>query len=143
MTRFERTAVRVSSILVGATGLVYGWMKYLMTSSDPFSVIHHPLQPLILKLHILTAPLLVFALGTVAVRHVWAHFRSGTRRKRRSGVAVAAGVVPMVASGYLIQAVTGAGLLLSMVIAHVGTGLVYLAGLAAHEWVGRRSSRRS
>lgn len=139
MTRVEKILVWGSSILVGATGIAYGWMKYLMTSNDPFAVVHHPLQPLLLKLHLLAAPPFVFAIGVVWVRHVWRHFRSGTRRKRRSGITAALTVGPMIATGYLIQVLTPLSLLLAVALAHVGLGIVYLIGLGAHQWMQGRA----
>ena len=58
MTRFERWAVWVTSVLTFVTGVVYLWMKYFLVSDDPFAVVNHPLQPVVLKLHIVVAPLL-------------------------------------------------------------------------------------
>lgn len=142
MTRFEKFSVWSTSLLVAATGIVYGWMKYLVPPGDPFSVINHPLQPLFLKLHILVAPLFLFAIGMVAVRHIWRHFRSGTRRARRTGITAGLSLVPMVATGYLIQVLTGEGLLLAMVVSHVALGLLYLLGFLAHGWVLSRKARR-
>lgn len=140
MTRLEKLSVWITSLLVGVTGIVYGWMKYLTASSDPFSAINHPLQPLFLKLHILVAPLFLVAIGMIAVRHIWRHFRSGTRRSRRSGITTASSLVPMVATGYLIQVVIGQSLLLAMVISHVALGLLYLVGIALHQWMIARSA---
>ena len=78
MNRFERWAVWSTSIATLVTGVVYLWMKYLLVSADPFAVVNHPWQPLVLKLHILVSPLLVFSIGLVSLRHVWRHLRSGT-----------------------------------------------------------------
>ncbi|HEX2249795.1 MAG TPA: hypothetical protein VHH32_05565, partial [Gemmatimonadales bacterium] len=86
MTRFERWSVWVTSLATLVTGVVYLWMKYLLVSSDPFAVINHPWQPLLLKLHILVAPLLVFSVGMVALRHVWRHIISREQSGRRSGL---------------------------------------------------------
>lgn len=138
MTPFERWAVWGSSILVTLTGLVFAWMKYLLTPADPFAVVHHPLQPLVLKLHIVTAPLLVFAVGMIALRHVWRHFRTGMPWGRRTGLTVALLFVPMVLTGYLIQAVTHQGWLAAMAWSHLGLGVVYALGLVAHQRVINR-----
>lgn len=140
MTPFERWSVWGTTLLVAGTGIGYGWAKYLTASADPYSVINHPLQPLFLKLHILVAPLFLFAIGMVAVRHIWRHFRSGTRRSRRTGITTALSLAPMVATGYLIQVLTAQGWLTAMVIAHIGLGLLYLVGIGMHQWFLRRSS---
>jgi hypothetical protein len=140
MNRLERWSVVVGSFLVTASGLVYLWMKYLLQSPDPFSVVNHPWQPAVLKLHILTAPLLVFGLGLIAVRHVLAHWLAGVSHARRSGIAAALTVLPMVLSGYLVQAITDARWLSITTWVHVGASLVYGAAFALHQFLvrGRR-----
>ncbi|HXO18770.1 MAG TPA: hypothetical protein VOA87_02470, partial [Thermoanaerobaculia bacterium] len=77
MTRLEAWTVHAATILVGSTGLVYAWMRYLLAPADPFAVVNHPLQPLVQHLHVLAAPLLVFAVGLIWRRHVWAGWRLG------------------------------------------------------------------
>ena len=63
MTRTEAWFSHVAAALVGGTGLVYGWMRYFAESDDPFAIANHPWQPHFQHLHVLTAPLLVFACG--------------------------------------------------------------------------------
>lgn len=138
MTRFERWAVWTTSLATAVTGVVYLWMKYALTPANEWDVVNHPLQPLVLKLHILVAPLLVFAVGLVTMRHVWRHFVSKTALGRRSGVTTAAVLAPMVFTGYLIQAITHEGWLRAMVWGHVATGAIYVVGLALHQAMVRR-----
>lgn len=132
MTRFERWAIWSTSAATAITGLVYAWMKYLMTPSQPWAVVNHPLQPLVLKAHILVAPLLVFAVGLITSRHVWRHVRGGVRTARRSGLVSFLSLAPMVLSGYLLQTATGALWLRGLAVAHIGLGLVYTVGMVAH-----------
>ena len=141
MTTLEKWAVWLSSGLVLITGTVYLWMKYWLPAADPFSVIHHPLQPLFLKLHILTAPLMVFALGSIGLRHVWLHYATGVRQGRRSGMGTAIVIIPMVLTGYLIQAVTGETALRAIALIHIGTGLAYGLVLLLHQVMVRRVRR--
>ena len=103
MSRVEAWFLHFATGLVGVTGLVYAWMLYLLVPADSFAVAHHPLQPLTQHLHVLTAPLLVFAVGLVWRRHVWGPYRLGLRDRRRTGITVAATFLPMAASGYLLQ----------------------------------------
>lgn len=138
MNRFEKWWVLSTSALTAATGIIYLWMKYFMASTDPWAVINHPLQPAVLKAHILFAPLLVFAVGSISVRHVWKHFRTGVVAGRRSGLTTALSLAPMILTGYLIQAITAEGWLTAMAISHIGTGMLYTAGLAVHAWLGGR-----
>lgn len=137
MSRFERWSVWVTSALTVITGTGYFVAKYLMTTSDPYAVVNHPLQPWFLKAHVLVSPLLLFALGLITVRHVWRHFRNGVRWSRKSGITAAVSVVPMVATGYLIQTLTAAGWVRAMAIAHIAFGFLYALGLAAHQWIIR------
>jgi hypothetical protein len=153
MTRFERWSVWSSSVLTFVTGVIYLWLKYGLETDDPFAVINHPWQPVVLKIHILVAPLLVFSVGMVALRHVWRHLQSGSREGRRSGLIALVTLGPMIATGYLIQAITDEGWLRAMAWSHIGLGLLYGIGLLAHQFAaggrkaradraGKRRSRR-
>jgi hypothetical protein len=137
MTRFERWTVWSTSILTAVTGVVYLWMKYFVVNDDLFAVVNHPLQPAVLKAHILVAPLLTFAIGLVAVRHIWRHIQARVQRGRRSGLATAFMVAPMILTGYVVQAVTGEGLLRAMALSHIGLGVIYALGLVAHGFAMR------
>jgi hypothetical protein len=138
VSTFEKWSVWVSSVLVTATGIVYIWMKYLLPVPDGFSIIRHPLQPLVLKLHIITAPLLLFAIGAVAIRHIWRHLVSRTRQGRFSGWSAALTTVPMVFTGYLLQIFSSERWLRGLAIAHIVTGLIYGGGLLLHQVMVRR-----
>jgi hypothetical protein len=143
MTRFERWAVWSSSVATFVTGVVYLWLKYMLVTDDPFAVINHPWQPAVLKLHILVAPFLVFSVGMVALRHVWRHLRTGSREGRRSGLVTLAMFGPMIATGYLIQAITAESLLRAMAWSHIGLGLVYGIGLLVHQFAAGGKEARA
>jgi hypothetical protein len=143
MSGFEKWSVLSTSFLTAVTGIVYLWMKYFMEPPEAWAVINHPLQPWVLKAHILVAPLLVFALGFIAVRHVWRHFITGVPFARRSGLTAALSLAPMIVTGYLIQAVTAEGWLLAIAIAHIVTGLLYSLGITGHAWFARKAARPS
>lgn len=133
MRPFHRRLLWISALLTGLTGVVYWWMKHLMEPVDPWAVINHPLQPWVLKAHILVAPVLVFALGLVATDHIWKHLKGAVRAGRVSGVVSLGIFAPMVLSGYLVQAVTHPGWLTAIVWTHIATGTVFLAGMALHQ----------
>jgi hypothetical protein len=103
LTRLEAWTMHLAALLVGGTGLVYAWMIYLQKPADPYSLVHHPWQPQLQHLHILVAPLLVFATGLIWRRHVWMKWRQGLPLGRRSGLTLALSLAPMVISGYLVQ----------------------------------------
>ena len=107
MRRWEARLLAAGVVLTGLSGLVYAVMKYLMAGSDPDSRLGHPWQPDVLKAHILVAPILLFGLGIVFRVHVAVQLQREERDGRRAGLAIAALVVPLVFSGYLLQALTG------------------------------------
>jgi hypothetical protein len=132
VSRFERWILIGSAVLTGASGVIYAWMKYLLTSDDPYAVVHHPLQPLVLKIHIVAAPLLIFAVGLIFTQHVVKHWRSRRPSGKISGLAIGLTAAPMILSGYLIQTVTGEILLNWLIGTHLITGTLYLIGFAVH-----------
>jgi hypothetical protein len=142
MTWFERWAVWSTSVATFVTGVIYLWMKYLMVSGDPLAVANHPLQGIVLKVHILVAPLLIFSVGLVTLRHVWRHLRTQMPEGRRSGLLTMVVLGPMIVSGYLIQTITHEGWLKAMAVSHIGLGLIYGVGLLAHQFAaGGRKAR--
>ena len=109
MTRGEAWFTHASSFLVGGTGLAFGWMLYFAEPADDFAVVNHPWQPACHSLHILFAPLLVFACGIFWRDHVWKRVKEGFPPRRRSGLVLFALFGVMVASGYFVQTAVGEG----------------------------------
>lgn len=140
LNRFERWMLGGSTLVVALTGTVYAWMKYGMTTDDPYAVVNHPWQPAVLKLHIVTAPLLVFAVGLVFSQHIYRRWRSGRPAGRHTGSMLLFIGAPMVLSGYLIQAFTGPVLLGWMVGIHLVTGTAWILGYSSHR--ARMKARR-
>lgn len=133
MTPFERRLLWSSTIVVGLSGLAFLWLKYFVVPDDPFAIVNHPWQPFVLKVHVVSAPFLVFAVGAVFLRHVWRQFRSGRPEGRHTGVVLMLVLAPMVLSGYLLQAVTSRPALRTVAWVHIGTGVLYLAAMGAHQ----------
>jgi hypothetical protein len=138
---FEKWLLWISTAAVAASGIALGVLKYFVSSDDPYAVVHHPLQPYVLKLHVLSAPALVFALGVVYTRHVVRQWRSGRARGRPSGVGLVATLLPMVLSGYLVQTVSSESWLFRVSMLHVAASLAYLAVLLAHQVAAWRGPR--
>ena len=142
MNRLQAWTSHAATLLVGGTGLVYAWMRYLVHPADPFAVVNHPLQPLTQHLHILVAPLLVFAAGIEWNRHAWDYWRKGIRQHRRSGIALLLTLAPMVASGYLIQTAVDGGWRKVWVAVHLAASGLWLLGYLVHQGLGYlRASR--
>jgi hypothetical protein len=145
MTRFERWFLHLSAAVLGASGVVFGVMKYLLEPLDPYAVINHPLQPWILAAHVLAAPFTLFAVGVIVKDHIWAESRRRTTRNRLTGIASFAALALCVLSGYMLQTTTREGLRVALMVAHLGSGGVFLLGYAAHfvfSRNGRRKQRR-
>lgn len=138
MTRFEKGCVWVGTAVTTVTGIGYFWAKYLNEPTGEWAVVNHPLEPWFLKAHILVSPLLVFAVGMIAVRHVWRHYRTGIRWARRSGLTTVLSLAPMVLTGYLIQVMTSPGWIRAMAISHIVLSGVYLLGFGVHQVVSSR-----
>jgi hypothetical protein len=132
--------VHVATAAAAGTGLVYAWMRFLCEPADEFSLVNHPLEPLLADLHRLTGPLLVFGLGLLWATHVVPKVRSGARAGRRSGLALAVSALPMFASGYGLQATLDETLRAVWSYVHLVLGLVWTAAFVAHV-VGRRRTR--
>ncbi len=132
MTGFERWLLWTSAAATTLTGVVYLWMRYFMEPVEQFAAVNHPLQPLVLKAHILVSPLLVFALGMISVRHVWNYFANGTSRGRLSGIVTASIAAVMIVTGYLIQAITAEGVLRMIAYVHIAVGIVFALGFLMH-----------
>ena len=84
MTRYERWTLWASALATGLTGIGFFWTKYLVEAPEPWAVVHHPLEPWLLKLHIVASPVFIFAVGMIATRHILVHLRSRVRRGRPS-----------------------------------------------------------
>lgn len=106
MSKLEAWVVHLANLAVGLTGLIYGWMLYLVESYDEFALVNHPLQPDLQGAHVLLAPLLVFAVGLIWSNHVWDKVTEGEREGRITGWTLILLLLPMILSGYLLQ-VTG------------------------------------
>jgi hypothetical protein len=142
MSRFEAMLLHVANVLVGGTGLVYAWVRYVAAPSDPFAVVNRPWQPQVQHLHVLLAPLLVFATGMIWRRHVLASWREEVRRRHRSGSALAWMLVPMIASGYLLQTAVDDRWRRAWVVVHLATSGLWIAGYLAHQIGARIAERR-
>lgn len=132
MRAYQRWLLLGSSVLTGGTGLIYWWMKHMMEPASEWAVINHPLQPWVLKTHILVSPVLVFALGLMVSDHILPHLKASSRSGQGSGLLAISLLAPMGFSGYLIQAATHPGWLSALAWAHLATGCLYLAGLGFH-----------
>ena len=144
MTRFQRGLLYGSTFVAAVSGVTYFVMKRFMTPVDPWAVINHPLEPWALKLHILTAPVMLFAVGLITTQHIWRSMRSNLPTGRQSGLIAVGTFTPLVATGYLIQTFTSPTTLTILGWSHLMLGVACAASLLVHHTVlkGRRRRRR-
>jgi len=69
MKRWESWINRIGVALAGASGIVYGVMKYFLAGTNPDSRLGHPWQPAIVAAHVVAAPVAVFGLGLLWRRY--------------------------------------------------------------------------
>jgi hypothetical protein len=143
MTSLERWSLHLAAWLTGATGLIYGWLRYYGQRVGEFGLEAHPLQAVLQHLHVLTAPLLVFALGMLVRGHVLPMWRAGRPAGRLSGILLSLILGPMVASGYVVQVVVDPRWRLVAAWIHGVSSLLFLSGYGAHQLASQRQGRAS
>ncbi len=144
MSRVSLLLIHLSMAGVATTGVVFAWMKYFMTTDDPFAVANHPWQPGMLAAHVVIAPAAVFALGWLWNAHILPKLRSGTSTRRKSGVVGAILIMPMIFSGVLLQASTSEALRSAMEWAHWISSGFFVAAYLTHQLVkGKNGNGRS
>lgn len=136
MTRTEAWLLHVANLLVGGTGLVYAWLRYVAQRPDPFSAVH-PWQPPVQHAHVWTAPLLVFVLGLIWQAHVLASRRLGIATRHRSGLTLMSTAAPMILSGYLLQTAVDPLWRKIWLTLHLATSALWLAAYVVHQLLPR------
>lgn len=133
MSRFVAWSIHVSALVLGGTGLVYGWLRYFTVDENEFAVYNHPSEPALRDVHILIAPLALFLWGLIWRTHVWARFRSGMRHRRKTGIALLVLILPMVFSGYGLQVAVEEGVRDFWIVTHAVTGTAWIVLYGVHQ----------
>jgi len=132
MSRWEARIQHLANLLVGGTGIIYATMRYVMEPADEWAVVNHPWQPHVQHLHVLTAPLLVFACGLIWHRHVAGNLIRKERRGRSSGPGLLLTLAPMALSGYLIQTTVGEAWRQVWIVVHLTSSAAWILAFAGH-----------
>ena len=142
MNRLGYNLVHAANLLVVASGCVYAWMLYLLEPVDEFALWNHPWQGAMRDAHLLSAPLLVLAVGAAWSVHALPRLRGRRREGRGTGLAMALSFLPMALSGSLLQTAVSPGWETAWRVLHlVASGLWTLAA-AVHLVSAVRSRRR-
>jgi hypothetical protein len=141
MSRLQVVFVHLANLAVCGIGLVYALMRYLVKPPDEWAVVNHPWQPHIQHLHVLTAPVLIFALGLIWNAHVIGKLKNGSEN-RVVGIVLTTLFLPMAASGYLLQTAVAAGWRETWMWTHVVSSLLWILVFVAHQVVALKKKRR-
>lgn len=140
MSRFQAWLLHLSVAAITITGTVFAWMRYAMETDDPFAVANHPWQPHVLHLHVLVAPVVVFALGLVFTAHIWPKYEARVKARRWSGIGALWTIAPMVISGYLLQVLTNETALFATRVTHWVSSAVFILAYVAHQTLRAQSA---
>ena len=132
MTWWERWGFNAFHVIVAATGVVYLYMKYAMTTDDPFAIVNHPWQPATLSAHVVAAPFFVAFFGMLFRSHSFGKLRSRKPANRRTGWTSLLSFSAMAFSGYLIQVAATPGLIEFFIWTHVAASAVFVVGYGIH-----------
>ena len=141
--------LHAASALVIGTGAVWAYLRYVHDvgpePEDPVLAVEwtgaHPLEPATRDLHLLTAPLLVFAVGLIWSGHVAPRLlRPWARRATGLGLALLFG--PMVLTGVLLQVAESEASRTAWAWAHGVSSLVWAAADLGHQLGPWRRPRR-
>ena len=131
MKRWEKYTFTTLSAILTITGVAYFWMKWMLQTDDPFAVVNHPLQPLMLQLHILVSPAFLVVFGIIFNSHIGRKIGKPIPN-RRSGMLSLVTMAIMTASGYLLQTVSQPLLHQLMLVAHLGSGATFALAYTVH-----------
>ena len=132
MSRGEARFLHLAQILVSGSGLVWAFMLYALSPEDEWSVLHHPWQDETQALHVLSAPLLIFAVAAIWKRHAWQRIRSGFQSRRKTGLVLAASFFPMLASAYLLQVTAEQTWRTTWLVIHLASSAIWILAFLAH-----------
>lgn len=141
MNRLEAWLMHVSNVIVALTGFVYAVMHYMMKPADPFSVVNHPLEPYMLKSHILAAPILIFTIALIVHGHILLKLVNGARSGRKSGILMIPMFAVMALSGYVLQVLTATSVHQVCVVIHLSSGAIWFGGYCVHQVAAIRMKR--
>jgi Kef-type K+ transport system membrane component KefB len=142
MKLWEIWLSHISTFVVTVSGVAYLWMKYMMGTDDPFSLVNHPWQPTMLSLHVLAAPFLVFVVGLMVQSHIQKKLRASSKANRGTGLLSMIALPVMIISGYALQVVTAPWLSSLTLIMHLTSASVFAITYITHQVVSYRLSRR-
>ena len=121
---------------------VAGWEDIRMGGWKKVRILAH-LTTCLLACLLTVAPLMVFAVGLIWKKHVSGHRRAGLSTGRRSGLSLVLTMVPMIASGYLIQVTVTDTWRTAWIVIHCTTSGLWITGYPIHQIAALIRKRKS
>lgn len=115
MNRTEKKLFEFINLTIFIQGLLYYFFKYFMQEQTQFGERPHALTSVLLHLHIILVPFLVFFFGIMFKSHVINKLKD--QKRKRSGYTILAMMLLMIFSGYFLQ--TGLDLELNRWIGYI------------------------
>lgn len=141
MKALERRGFTALHTVVAVTGFCYLYMEYFLTIDDPFAIVNHPWQPLVMAAHIVAAPVFVVFFGMILRSHTLPKIRRRERIHRRTGWTSLVSFSVMALSGYLLQVAVSPVLIATWSWTHIITGILFVAAYGVHFVLGWRIGR--
>ena len=141
MKALERRGFTALHTVVAVTGFCYLYMEYFLTIDDPFAIVNHPWQPLVMAAHIVAAPVLVVFFGMILRSHTLPKIRRREQIHRRTGWTSLVSFSVMTLSGYLLQVAVSPVLIATWSWTHIITGILFVAAYGVHFVLGWRIGR--
>jgi len=140
VSRLSARLLHIASFLVIGSGAIWAYLRYVHDlgpePEDPVLAMEwsgiHPWEPALRNLHLVAAPLLVFAVGLIWSGHVAPRLlRPWARRATGLGLALLFG--PMVLTGVLLQVAESEASRTLWAWAHGLSSLVWAGAYLAHQ----------
>lgn len=137
MSRLTAWTIHCATLVLFATGIWLAWLTLFATEVDDFDPELFEMQPdwhpWLVAVHILVAPLLLFATGVVWMSHVRGRLLLGLPERRRTGLLLAGVLFPMVGCGYLLQVTDAETARTVLSWAHAGLGVAFGTVYGIHQ----------
>ena len=132
MTPWEVRLQHLVNLLVVGTGLGYAYFKYFAHGTNAYSTIGNVNEPIFHDAHVLVVPALVFVCGLIWNSHVLRNLKTARNVKRGSGLGLIIILLPMVATGYLVQTAVDESWRRAWVWIHLVTSGVWTMSYIVH-----------
>jgi hypothetical protein len=140
---WERWLLHLGVASAVLSGAAYGYLRYFKKVQGEFGIEPHPWQGLLQHAHVLTAPLLVLAVGVALRGHGLGMLKQGLRPGRWTGLCLLFLSAPMILSGYAIQVVTESSTHRALAWVHGASWGAFLLSYATHSVVAWTRAARA